>query len=106
MSSDIARHDSVPIMNITSKKDNGAKRVSSKCKKECQVNVSKIPVNSNLPFRSDDNNDKQANNLKTVRTKYGKKLYVTYHLKLRNKLEVLLECTCGLADFLAVSETK
>ena len=59
-------------MNITSKKDNGAKRVSSKCKKECQVNVSKIPVNSNLPFRSDDN-DKQANNLKTVRTKYAKK---------------------------------
>ena len=46
-------------MNVTLKNDNAAKRG------KCYVNVSKIPINSNLPFISDVDNDKPANNLKT-----------------------------------------
>ena len=64
LNSDIARHDSAPIMNVTLKNDNAAKRG------KCYVSVSKIPINSNLPFISDVDNDKPANNLKTVPMKH------------------------------------
>ena len=94
LNSDIARHDSVPIMNVTLKNDNAAKRG------KCYVNVSKIPINSNLPFISDVDNDKPANNLKTDNEAPPPTSSV------RNKLNALLEYTCGLVDFLAVVDTK
>lgn len=53
LSSDIARQSYVLIIHIISKKDNAAKR------EKCQVNVSKNPINGNLPLNNDVNNDKQ-----------------------------------------------
>ena len=53
LSSDIARQSYALIIHIISKKDNAAKR------EKCQVNVSKNPINGNLPLNNDVNNDKQ-----------------------------------------------
>ena len=70
--------------------------------------VSKFPINSNLPFNSDSNDDKQTNTLKNAQIKHPKKVCLS-HINInsiRNKLDSLFEFTYGLVDFLAVSETK
>ena len=56
-----------------SEKNNTAEEVKS------QTNVSKFPINSNLPFNNDLNDDKQTNTLKNARIKHPQKgLFVTY----------------------------
>ena len=73
LSSDTAGHDSVPKISKYSAKDNTVEKVKS------QTNLSKIPINSNLPFNNDANDDKQTNTLKNVRSKHlQKSLFVTY----------------------------
>ena len=72
--------------------------------------VSKFPINSNLPFNNDSNDDKQSNTLKNARIKQPKKVCLS-HINInstRNKLDSLFEFTylLTIADFLAVSETK
>ena len=61
-----------------------------------------------MPFDNDTNDDKQTNILKNARLKHPKKVCLS-HINInsiRNKLDSLFEFTYGLADFLAVSETK
>ena len=73
LSSDTAGHDSVPKISKYSAKDNTVEKVKS------QTNLSKIPINSNLPFNNDANDDKQTNTLKNARSKHlQKSLFVTY----------------------------
>ena len=54
LSSDTTGHDSVPKTSKNSAKDNTAEEVKS------QANVSKIPINYNLSFNNDVNDDKQT----------------------------------------------
>ena len=54
LSSDTTGHDSVPKISKYSAKDNTVEEVKP------QANASKIPINSNLPFNSDANDDKQT----------------------------------------------
>ena len=102
LSSDTAGHDSVPKINKYPAKDNTVEDVKS------QTNVSKIPINSNLLFNNDANDDKRTNTLKKARLKHPKKVCLS-HINInsiRNKLDSLFKFTYGLVDFLAVSETK
>ena len=55
-----------------SAKDNTAEEVKS------QATVSKIPVNSNLPFNNDANDDKQKNTLKNARIKHPPKICLSH----------------------------
>ena len=59
LSSDIRVGDSIPKISKYSAKDNTVEEVKSH--KKC-----KIPINSNLPFNNDANNDKQTNTLKNA----------------------------------------
>ena len=61
-------HNSVPKISKHSAKDNTVEEVKS------QINVSKIPIISYLPFDSYANDDKQTNILKNVRLKHSKKV--------------------------------
>ena len=74
LSSDTIGHDSVPIkISKYSAKDNAVEEVKS------ETNLSKIPINSNLPFNNDANDGKQTNTLKNARSKHPqKRLFVTY----------------------------
>ena len=73
-----------------------------------QANVSKFPINSNLSFNNDSNDDKQTNTLKNARIKHPQKVCLSpiNINSIRNKLDSLFEFTYGLVDFLTVSETK
>ena len=73
-----------------------------------QTNVSKFPINSNLPFNNDSNDDRQTNTLKNAQIKHPQKVCLS-HINInsiRNKLDSLFEFTYSLVDFPAVSETK
>ena len=73
LSSDTARHDSVLKISTNSAKDNTAEEVKS------QVNVSKISINSDLPFNNDANDDKQTKTLKNARIKHPQIVFfITY----------------------------
>ena len=56
LSLDTARHDSLRKISKNSVKENTTEVKS-------QANLSKIPINSNLPFNNDANDDKHTNTL-------------------------------------------
>ena len=43
-----------------------------------QANVRKIPINSNLPFNNDANDDKQTNTLKNAQIKHSQKACLSH----------------------------
>ena len=73
LSSYVTGHDFVPKISKYSAEENTAEEAKS------QTSVSKIPINSNLPFNNDANDDKQTNTLKNTRIKHPqKRLSATY----------------------------
>ena len=73
LSSYVTWHDFVPKISKYSAEENTAEEAKS------QTSVSKIPINSNLPFNNDANDDKQTNTLKNTRVKHPQKsLSATY----------------------------
>ena len=70
-----------------SAKDNTTEEVKS------ETNVSKIPINSKLPFNNDTNDDKQTNTLNIIKhPKKGFFLHININ-PIRNKLDNFLEFT-------------
>ena len=74
LNSDTTGHGSVPIIGKYSLKDNLVEEVKS------QTNVSKIPVNYDLQFNSNANDDKQTNTLKNAQIKHPKKVCLSHIL--------------------------
>ena len=74
LSSDTTGHGSVSIKSKYSLKDNTVEEVKS------QTSVSKIPINYDLQFNNNANDDKQTNTLKNARIKNPKKVCLSHIL--------------------------
>ena len=71
LSLDTTRHDSLRKISKNSVKENTTEVKS-------QANLSKIPINSNLPFNNDANDDKHTNTLTNHEKNTQKNMFVRY----------------------------